>query len=306
VGQSRRATSPEDMLFETNPWMGVRGADFVRHFALPNGVPDGAIVTARREASVARLREGSSVWNQWATTMQVLWRHLAVDPPTQRMLSFIATTDLNGHAFEGPLNDLAGLVFPGKLDLSGASFGDAAWFMSSRFDGDALFRNAEFAEGANFERAVFSGLASFEGAAFAKSGEFRRAQFQQPATFRAASFDKDAWFRGARFASSLDMSGTSFAGEAGFGDIRYEGPTDFSRADFADNAGFEAAVFDDVVRFDDARFARNARFEQARFGREPSFDRARFQGRAFFDGITVPQGSSPVRKVIADVMRRLS
>jgi len=47
------------------------------------------------------------------------------------------------------------------------------------------------------------------------------------------------------------------------------------------------------------------RFEQARFGREPSFDRARFLGRAIFDGIVVPTDASPVRKVIADVMRRL-
>ncbi len=61
-----------------------------------------------------------------------------------------------------------------------------------------------------------------------------------------------------------------------------------------------------MVRFDDARFARNARFEQARFGREPAFDRARFLGKAFFDNITVPQGDSPVRKAIAELLRRLN
>jgi uncharacterized protein YjbI with pentapeptide repeats len=304
-GGRRASLSPEDILFEANPWVGAGTDGFARHFALPNGAPDARVAAARREAALGRLRSGSSSWNQWAVTMQALAKHVAADPAKRRMWSYLAATDLGGHLFEPALCDFAGLVFPGRLDLSGASFADTAWFSSSVFEGDVVLRQAQFAKGANFERAEFKNLAEFDGAAFGKSGEFRHAIFRGPASFREARFGKDAWFRGARFESSLDMSGASFGGEAGFGDIRYGGLTDFSRVEFADNAGFEAASFDDVVRFDDARFARNARFEQARFGREPSFDRARFLGRAFFDGIIVPTDGSPVRKVIADVMRRL-
>jgi uncharacterized protein YjbI with pentapeptide repeats len=304
-GGPRASSSPESILFEANPWAGSETDGFARHFALPNGTPDARIAAARRDAGVARLRSGSSSWNRWAVTMQALAKHVAADPAKRRMWSYLAATDLGGHLFERALCDLGGLVFPGKLDLSGASFADTAWFSGSVFEGDVVLRHAQFAKGANFERAVFSNLADFDGTAFGKSGEFRHAIFRGPASFREARFSKDAWFRGARFESSLDISGASFGGEAGFGDIRYAGLTDFSRVDFADNAGFEAAEFDDVVRFDDARFARNARFEQARFGREPSFDRARFLGRAIFDGIVVPTDASPVRKVIADVIRRL-
>jgi uncharacterized protein YjbI with pentapeptide repeats len=304
-GGPRASSSPESILFQANPWVGSETDGFARNFALANSTPDARIGAARRDATVARLRSGSCSWNQWAVTMQALARHVAADPAKRRMWSYLAATDLGGHLFETALCDLAGLVFPGKLDLSGASFADTVWFSSSIFEGDVVLRHAQFAKGANFERAVFGNLADFDGAAFGKSGEFRHAVFRGAASFREARFGKDAWFRGARFESSLDMSGASFAGEAGFGDIRYGGPTDFSHVDFVDNAGFEAASFDDVVRFDDARFARNARFEQARFGREPSFDRARFLGRAIFDGIGVPKDASPVRKVIADVMRRL-
>ena len=275
AAKDRKAvSSPQAAVVEANPWLETRLEDFLREFALPSSQPDTRFVVARRQASLERLRAGATVWNEWASTMQVLGARLA-EPPLQRVWSFLASTDLAGLVLDPPLYDLAGLLFPGKLDLSAGIFAETAWLSGSIFQGEVSFKSAEFAEGAYFERAVFQGPANFDGASFGKAAEFRHARFHGPASFRDVQFDKDAWFRGAEFKAALDMSRASFGGEAGLGDIRYRGPANFSNVDFRDNAGFEQAVFDGVARFDDATFTRNAWFEHARFTQEPSFDRAR-------------------------------
>jgi hypothetical protein len=297
-------SSPEAAVLKANPWLAAGAEDFARQFALPNNLPPTPIAGARREASLQRLRAGSAAWNEWAAAMLESARRLA-DAPLRRMWSYLAATDLAGFSSDPPLRDLAGLLFPGRLDLSAAIFSKTAWFSGSACHGEVSFQNAEFVQGAYFERAVFDGPVCFDDASFGKAAEFRQSRFHGPASFRAVQFDKDAWFRGAEFKGALDMSRASFGGEAGLGDIRYGAGADFSHVKFADNAGFEQAVFDGVARFDDARFARNARFEEARFGQEPSFDRTRFSGRAIFDGISVPEGGSPARQALADLVRRL-
>lgn len=303
LGQLRQTfSSPQTGLFKANPWLEPHAEEVTRALALPGSAPGPAVATARREAALARLRAGATAWNGWATRMHELAAPLGIDPAAQRLWSYAAATDLSGLALAG---DFAGLLFPGTLDLTGATFAEAAWFSASICAGEARLDNAHFARGAYVERVVFNAAASFAGATFGGAAEFRQAQFRGPASFRAARFAKDAWFRGSSFETALDMSEASFGGEAGFGDIRYRGSADFSRAVFRDNAGFEAAVFEDVARFDDARFERNARFEQATFGREPSFDRARFLGKILFEGVGVPEGQSAVQRTLADLARRL-
>jgi hypothetical protein len=303
LGQLRQTfSSPRAGLFKANPWLEAHAEDVTRALALPGSAPGPAIAAARRDAALARLRAGPTAWNGWATRMHALAAPLGTDPAAQRLWAYAAATDLSGLALPG---DVAGLLFPGTLDMTGAVFGEAAWFSASICAADVRLDNAHFSHGAYFERVVFNAAASFAGAVFGRAAEFRQAQFRGPASFRAARFEKDAWFRGSSFETALDMSEASFGGEAGFGDIRYRGPADFSRAVFRDNAGFEAAVFEDVARFDDARFERNARFEQAAFGREPSFDRARFLGKILFEGVGVPEGQSAVHRTLADLARRL-
>jgi hypothetical protein len=298
-------SSPRSALLKASPWLGGDAEAVARLFALPNGTPAAKVAAARRAATVARLRRGAEAWNEWALAMQALAGQLADDAPALRLWAYLAASDLAGAPVEPSSDAFAGLIFPGAVDFAKARFADTAWFSACVFTGDAAFAGAEFSRGANFERAEFKAAANFDGATFGRAGEFRQAQFGGPARFCAVRFDKDAWFRGGQFVAALDMSGATFGGEAGLGDVRYGGPTSFTKVKFADNAGFEGAIFRDVVRFDDARFERNARFEQARFEREPSFDRARFLGRTFFQGISVPEGTTRVQKAIEELRRRL-
>jgi hypothetical protein len=297
-------SSPCDALLKANPWLGDDSKSLLRTFALPTAAPPRELVAARRAATLERLTCGEAVWDGWAEAMRALAVPLADEPAAQRLWEFAATTEMADAAILAVHHDLAGLTFPGAVDFSNAGFVDAAWFSAATFHGEASFRDTRFERGANFENATFHGAANFDGASFGRSGEFRQVRFLGPASFRRAEFVKDAWFRGGAFAA-LDMEGASFGGEAGLGNVRYGGPVNFSTVTFGDNAGFEAAAFEDVARFDDARFARNARFEKSQFRREPSFGRARFLGKFLFDGIEVPQGTSPVHQTIADLARRL-
>jgi hypothetical protein len=301
LGQLRQAfASPRSAVFKANPWIEPHAGELARVFALPGGTPEAA--AARRAAALARLGAGDVAWNAWATRMQDLAPPLGADPAMQRLWAYAAATDLAGVALP---RSFAGLLFPGTVDMTGATFAESAWFSASICARDIRFDGARFPQGACFEGITFGAAASFERAVFGRAAEFRQARFRGPASFRAARFEKDAWFRGARFGAALDMREASFGGEAGFGDIRYGGPADFSHVTFHDNAGFEAAAFEDVARFNDARFGRNARFAEACFRRESSFDRTRFLGKTIFEGVAVPEGPSAVQRAIADLAHRL-
>jgi Pentapeptide repeats (9 copies) len=255
-------------------------------------------LTARRTATLERLRAGYGTWRRWADTLQQLREELAQRPGLSACLSSICAADLGSHTFAAHL-DASGFVWPTRVSFAEATFGQDAWFTGCIFHDGVDFSAARFLASAAFERSRFGGGADFSAAFFAGASEFRLCAFEKEARFGRARFAGDAWFRGSRFAGSASFAEAAFQGEAGFGASAFRGDADFSAAAFADNAGFEESAFGGRALFAGARFARNTWFVGNSFATPPSFDRAHFAGRVRFDDGIPVAARSPVHRQLA-------
>ena len=209
---------------------------------------------ARSAATRARLAGGTKAWNDWAAAMLGLKAEVEHLPSALEFWRHLARVDLAGEIFSKKNSDFSGLLFPGPVDFSHASFPVDAWFSAAHFNDTADFSGTTFDQDGFFEQAEFCKTARFDRARWSGDAQFRKSKFHRDATFRDARFDSHAWFIGSSFGGALSFAASQFAGEAGLGQCDYRGPSDFSLVRFRDHAGFGEAHFFSAVRFDSARF----------------------------------------------------
>lgn len=290
-------------LLSLNPWA-ASFLDSLKRLTTssrPEDYPD--FIQARREATRARFFAGVAIWNAWATDMLAIKNQFEHVKFFFNLWRILAETDMANERFSSTF-DAATAIFPGALNLSGASFERDVWFNHANFKGPTTFMNALFSYDVHFEGAGFEDVTSFAEICCLGSAQFRNVTFHREISFEKANFAKDAWFRGSRFGGPTIFRKARFAGEAGLGSCSYKLSTDFSAVRFNDNAGFDEARFEAAVNFDDTRFARNAWFSSAIFRGPATFDRTSFLGKMHFERIEIVLTDSSVGQQLQELIRR--
>jgi uncharacterized protein YjbI with pentapeptide repeats len=194
--------------------------------------------------------------------------------------------------------DFSGLVLPAAsfrearfrfhARFNKATFVGYANFRGAEFT-DVDFSNAEFMEvdfkEANFGRAFFlntrfSGNAHFNPARFSTRADFAGAEFQGRAHFGKARL-WGAYFANAKFASAANFGAVEFAAP-NFSKTQFSASTYFGRATFSGEPNFQKTIFDEID-FSKAAFNAGAVFEEARFQGKANFSFARLSGGTFFN-----------------------
>jgi hypothetical protein len=256
---------------------------------------------ARREAAQARLFKGIENWNTWATEMLAIKKRLKSDNSFLFIWNMLAKTNLENEKFSSSF-DAGSAIFPGALNLSGASFEGDTWFNFAKINGPIKCTNTLFNRDVYFEGATFEETANFAEVHCRGRAEFRNLTFRAGVSFERANFVKDAWFRGSQFAGPTVFHRASFSGEAGLGSCSYGQNTDFSAAYFGDNAGFDNAQFGGSVNFDDAHFERNAWFSGAKFHGPATFGGATFRGKMHFAHIEMTLKDSSATQQLRELI----
>jgi hypothetical protein len=298
------------LLLELNPWTlgdagGRAASETLELLNRRHSAESKQFAQARSAATRARLAGGTKAWNDWAAAMLGLKAEVEHLPSALEFWRNLVRVDLAGEIFSKKNSDFGGLLFPGPVDFSHASFPVDAWFSAAHFNDTADFSETTFDQDGFFEQAEFCKTARFDRARWSGDAQFRKSKFHRDATFRDARFDSHAWFIGSSFGGALSFAASQFAGEAGLGQCDYHGPSDFSLVRFRDHAGFGEAHFFSAVRFDRARFEHLAWFQNARFESHVSFDRAQFVGMVNFKSIILPE-EPDVRDRVANLEKRLA
>jgi hypothetical protein len=163
-----------------------------------NGVLVPGLGAARRQASVARWRQGATAWRRWVGEVRGLRSKLAIDARAERLLAWLAFADFSYQAFPQAEN-FNGVEFPAGASFESAQFLDDAWFSGARFGGRANFRGARFCRDAFFEQSWFEGQADFQEAMFAGSVRLTAAVALAGIAARKAHFGSDLWMRSSQF-----------------------------------------------------------------------------------------------------------
>lgn len=125
--------------------------------------------------TLRRIKEGRSVWNEWA-------RAELSKPKSRRVridLGDISNLDDDFQFFE----------FPGDVRFEKSVLGANTNFYAAKFHGDVDFTRCKFDSDAGFSDAVFHGDAIFRSVTFQRAPSFRRARFAVVPNLRDTVFE---------------------------------------------------------------------------------------------------------------------
>jgi hypothetical protein len=226
--------------------------------------------TARREATLERLRAGRAAWDVWADRTSAIIAALSkagyweISVPSSRTWS-----DKMPPYTPGFLT--ADVLLLARAGFYKAAIEAGTDFTDMRFPGGADFRGAHIPPGTRFDRATFGDRTGFDNAWIGAG-----------ASLRGAVFGRWASFTFARLEESVDLAEASFGFASAFSGAWIGGRVSFSSATFGESTAFEGTSIGPGVRFDSARFHDEARFGGSVFGDGVSFERANFEGSVSF------------------------
>jgi uncharacterized protein YjbI with pentapeptide repeats len=168
------------------------------------------------DAALKRLGEDGRLDARGVQVTQVLLQRLLAaaprdenDRPVLRYASFKEAVFHGSARFDK-------VIFQGDAMFDEATFLGEALFAGTAFHGDASFSQVAFRDVAVFEWAAFHGPADFHKTSFAGTAYYRQAQFQSYALFFGAKFQADAWFAQASFRGVFEFANVVIGGDALF------------------------------------------------------------------------------------------
>jgi hypothetical protein len=226
--------------------------------------------TARREATLERLKAGRAAWDAWADRTSAIIAALSKAGYWEISLPGSGTwSDEMPRYTPGFLT--ADVLLLARAGFYQATIEAGTDFTEMRFPGGADFRGAHIPPGTRFDRATFGDYTGFDDARIGAGASLRGAVFGRWASFTFAGIEE-----------GVDLAEASFGFASAFSGASIGGRVSFSNATFGESTAFEGTSIGPGVRFDAARFHDRARFGGSVFSASVSFDRAIFEGRVSF------------------------